>query len=312
MKPLLSLVLSAGISAAILPAYGAIDRTVEKTFTVAEAGTLRLNTDGGSIQVTTGATGVVKITAHEHIRADSDAEADSLLKNLDLKFEQSGNDVSASAKYDRGMSGFHFGSTPVQVSFTAEVPAAFAADLHTSGGSISVGDLAGAVNARTSGGSIKLGKLGGRVDARTSGGSISLAEARNEVKLDTSGGSVNVGHVAGPADISTSGGSISIDSVEQKVRAHTSGGPIRAGIVGPLKGDCELSTSGGGIHVTVDKTAAFNLDASTSGGSVHADGLTITLSASNQSRTKLAGAVNGGGPELKLRTSGGGITVQVR
>jgi hypothetical protein len=312
MKTLSSLLILAGLSLVALPLQARIERNVEKSFTVAGTGTLRLETSGGAITVKPGADGVVKIVAHERIRADSDAEADSLLKNLELTFDQNGNDVRAAAKYDRGTLGFHFGSQPVQVDFTAEVPAAFATDLHTSGGSISIGDLAGVVNARTSGGNIKLGKLGGKADVRTSGGGIALEEARGEVKLDTSGGNISVGRVAGPADLSTSGGSISIDSVEQRVNAHTSGGNIRATLVGPLKGDCVLSTSGGSVRVTVDKSAAFQLDASTSGGGVTADGLTITLDGGHHSKNKLSGAVNGGGPLLKLRTSGGSISVQVR
>lgn len=313
MKPLLSVVLFAAITAAALPVRATIERTVDKSFPVTAAGTLHLTTSGGSLTVMPGPDGVVKITARERIRADSDAEADELLKDLELKFDQSGNDVTASAKYTRERFGFHFGSwPPVQVSFVATVPASYAADLHTSGGGITVGDLAGQVTARTSGGGVKLGKIHGAVDVHTSGGSITLAEAGERTKLDTSGGSITVGHIAGPADISTSGGSIAIESVEQKVRAHTSGGSIRAGITGPLKDDCSLSTSGGGIHVVVDKNASFNLDAETSGGTVNADGLTITLSDANKRRSKLAGAVNGGGPELKLRTSGGSIRVQIR
>jgi DUF4097 and DUF4098 domain-containing protein YvlB len=314
MKPVSSLLfcLTAACIAAI-PSRAALERNVEKTFQVSAAGRIRLETGGGSLTVKTGPEGVVTITAREKIRANSDAEADELLKDLELKFAQNGNDVSASARYTRSRLGFHFGFwPPVQVSFVATVPASFAADLNTSGGSITVGDLLGALDARTSGGSIKLGKLGGRVDARTSGGSINLAEARDDAKLSTSGGSVTVGRVAGPADISTSGGSISIEAVEQQVRAHTSGGGIRVGIVGPVKGDCLLSTSGGGVNVTVDKRAAFHLNAATSGGSVRAEGLTITLEGGDQGKTKLSGDVNGGGPEVKLRTSGGSIHIEAR
>ena len=42
---------------------------------------------------------------------------------------------------------------------------------------------------------------------------------------------------------------------------------------------------------------------------MHADGLTITMENGGTGRSKLAGAVNGGGPTLKLRTSGGSIHV---
>ena len=81
-------------------------------------------------------------------------------------------------------------------------------------------------------------------------------------------------------------------------------------IGGALKGECLLSTSGGDVSVTVDKAAAFQLDASTSGGRVRADGLTITLDGGGAGRSHLSGKVNGGGPLLKLRTSGGDIKVE--
>lgn len=301
------------LMAAAAPASAKIERDVEKAFTVSGAGTLRLETSGGSLRVKAGPDGQVKITAHEVINASSDAEADELLKKLELTFDQSGADVTATAKYEEQRPGFHFGSwPPVHVDFIATVPAAYATALKTSGGNITLGDLIGAVNARTSGGTITLGKVGGKVDGHTSGGNISVDEAHGEVKLDTSGGSITVGRVAGPADLSTSGGNIRIDAVEESLKAHTSGGNVRATVVGPLKADSTLSTSGGNVHVTVDKKTAFTLDASTSGGGVDAEGLTITLEGKRHGRDKLAGPVNGGGPTLKLRSSGGNIHIETK
>jgi hypothetical protein len=293
-----------------LVAQAKIERTVEKTFTVSGAGTLRIETQGGQIQVQPSSDGVVKITARERIRADSDAEADDILKKLDLSISQSGNDVTATAKYADQPLGFHFGSwPPVNVDFMVSAPAGYISDLHTSGGGITIGDMGGKVTAKTSGGSIKAGKLGASIDARTSGGSITVREAQGAVTLKTSGGSIDVGRVTGPAELSTSGGGIKIESVAGAVRAHTSGGSVHAGINGPLKEDCSLSTSGGSVSVEVAKNAAFRLDASTSGGGVNASGLTLTLTNGSTGRHALAGEVNGGGPLLKLRTSGGSINV---
>lgn len=297
---------------ATLPLHARIDRTVEKTFTITTSGTLRLETNGGDIKVQPGADGVVKIVAHEHIKASSDAEADELLKDLELGFEQTGADVHAWSKYDRGVAKHRWGSTPVEVDFVATVPAQFAAEVSTSGGDVEIGDLVGAVKARTSGGDVRLGKLGNQVEAHTSGGDITLSQAHGQTKLSTSGGDIHVGRVAGPAEVGTSGGDITIDSVEQCVSAKTSGGDIKATIVGPLKADSVLSTSGGEVKVTVDKTAAFHLDAATSGGGVDADGLSITLESGKRGRDKLVGNVNGGGAQLKLRSSGGGLSIKVR
>jgi len=312
MNTSLRFVFLAGLFAApALVATARIERVVEKSFSVSGAGTIRLETHGGQINVAPSKDSVVKITARERIRADTDAEADELLKKLELTFDQNGNDVTATARYESQPLGFHWHSwPPVNVDFTVSVPASFAADVRTSGGAITIGDLGGKVAARTSGGSIKLGKIGAEIDARTSGGGITIDEARGAATLKTSGGSIKAGRIAGPADISTSGGGITLESVEGPVHAHTSGGSVRAGITGALKEDSSLSTSGGSVSVNVAKSAAFRLDAATSGGGVDAAGLTLTLEKAGHGRSSLAGAVNGGGPLLKLRTSGGNIVVR--
>lgn len=314
MLLLTRLVVFGVLLAAPLVSSARIERVVEKSFAVAATGTVRIDTQGGAIRVTPSTDQMVRITARQSIRANSEAEADELLTKLELTFDQAGSDVTAKAHYERSDRGFHFGSwPPVKVDFIVSLPAGFATDLRTSGGGIEVGDLSGRVEARTSGGGIKLGRLGGSVVARTSGGSITLAEAHGPVDLKTSGGNINVGRVAaGPAELSTSGGGIHVEAVEHGIRAHTSGGSVRVGIVGPMKEDCILSTSGGSVRATVDKGAAFRLDASTSGGGVSAEGIALTLADGRASRSRISGTVNGGGPLLKLRSSGGGIVVRAQ
>ena len=286
-----------------------IDRTVEKTFTVQPGGTLKVETAGGNISVEPGAGDTVKVLAKEKIRASSEAEADEVLKDLTLTIEQKGNDVTAIARYNRDRSNW-FGSQPVQVDFIVTVPGRYSTDLKTSGGNITVGDLAGTMEMRTSGGNVKLGNIDGTVDAGTSGGNVSLVSCTGDTKLKTSGGNVRAERIVGGADLETSGGDISVKLVENVLSARTSGGDVKAGIGGALKGECLLSTSGGDVSVTVDKAAAFQLDASTSGGRVRAEGLTITLNSGGAGRSHLSGKVNGGGPLLKLRTSGGDIKVE--
>jgi len=306
--------LAAGVMAlAPLSAFAKIERVVEKSFTVQPGGTLRVETSGGGIAVEVGTGDTVKVVAKEVFRADSDPEADALLKDLALIIEQQGNDVVAKAKYASTPLGFHLGSwPPVQVSFVVTVPARYHTDLHTSGGGITVGDLLGNVLARTSGGGIRIGQIDGAVDARTSGGDIRLGSCTGDTKLETSGGGIRAERIVGRADLRTSGGGISVKLVENALQAHTSGGGVEAAIAGTLKGDCSLSTSGGSVRVSVDKSAAFRLDASTSGGDVHAAGLTIRIEDGGLGKSRLVGDVNGGGPLLKLRTSGGGIDVKMR
>jgi hypothetical protein len=312
MPKISRIIATAGVLAAFTASASAkIERVVEKTFQVQPGVHLKASTSGGDVRITSSSGSVVTVVAKEHIRASSEAEADEVLKKLDLTIAQNGNEVVASASC--GSSGFHFGSwPPVQVDFLITVPVSASVELKTSGGDVVVGDLAGEVRAHTSGGDVKLGSIGGEIDASTSGGNVSLVEGRGNVRLSTSGGNVSVDHIVGTAVLKTSGGDIKIESVENTLMAETSGGDVKAGFKGALKGDCELSTSGGEVRATVSRDAAFHLDASTSGGEVNASGLTITIDRGGAGKSSLAGLVNGGGPLLKLRSSGGNIDVVTR
>ncbi len=289
-----------------------IERVVEKSFMVTPGGTLRVETEGGAIRVQPSADGMVKITARQRIRAGTDAEADEILKKLTLTMSAEGADVTATAKYERPITGMRWGANPVEVEFIVTVPAQYSAKLKTAGGDIVVGDLDGRVEARTSGGNVKLGKITGEIDAHTSGGNVTLVEGRAAATLRSSGGDIAIGRAAGPTTVSTSGGNIKAEQVEQVFEAKTSGGNVTVAFGGELRGDCVLSTSGGRVKASVDATTAFRLDASTSGGSVEAAGFTITLEQGGSGKSRLVGAVNGGGPVLKLRSSGGDIVLARR
>jgi len=198
----------------------------------------------------------------------------------------------------------------------------------TSGGSISLARGSGAVEVRTSGGGIQIGEAGTNVSARTAGGSIRLTKVKGEVVAETSGGHIDIGEVEGNTSVKTSGGSISIKKSHGKVTAKTSGGSIDAGevhgdleaatsggsisasLAGQPKGDCHLETSGGGIRLSVAESVAANLDAKTSGGRVVTE-LPVTVQGEQKS-SELHGKINGGGPALFLRTSGGSIFLNKR
>jgi Putative adhesin len=309
--PNLTRILSAlGIAAcAISTASAKVDRVVDKTFQVGPGVHLKVGTMGGEIKVESSVDSVVRVIAKEHIRASSDADADLLLQKLDLVIESTGSGVVATAKYEDDHN-FHFGSwPPVVVDFVVTVPRTASVDLGTSGGDVTIGDIAGPVKARTSGGAIQIGKIMSDIDASTSGGDVELDSGSGKVYLSTSGGDIKVGRVVGTADLRTSGGTIKVDGITGQLYAHSSGGNVKATFDGPLHGDCTLDTSGGEVKATVDRNIGFRLSASTSGGDVSADGLTITIEHGGVGKSSLSGDVNGGGPELKLRSSGGDITV---
>ncbi len=309
-NPLLLLTLGA-LLALPVSLSAKIVRTEDRTFTVQPDGLLKVATQGGDIIVKTADIGEVRITARKTIRASTEKEADELLEPLTLTFEQGDGGVTAEAKYEKkGTWGWFKNWPPVQVDFLVTVPSRYHADLRTSGGDVEVGSLTGNVKIHTSGGDIRLERIDGGVDAGTSGGDVTLREGTARAKVHTSGGDIRIDRAGGPVEANTSGGDIVINSAEKIVRAHTSGGDIRAVLTAPLDADCSLGTSGGDVTVRFPKAAGFQLDASTSGGGVDATGLTITIEKGGLRKSRLAGAVNGGGPVLKLRSSGGDIKLR--
>ena len=275
MKSLIPLLTLGALLASPAVLQAKITRTVEKTFTVQPGGNFKASTQGGDITIKTADVNEVRISAKQVIRASTDKEADEILQNLTLTFVQNGNDVVAEAKYEKGRVGLHFGNwPPVSVSFTVTVPHNFNLNLNTSGGD------------------------------------IVLTEGTARAKLGTSGGNIQIERAGGPTEVSTSGGDITINSVAQLISATTSGGNVKATLTEAIKQDTLLSTSGGDVRIRVVKGAGFQLDASTSGGDVNAEGLTLTIDKGGVGKSRLVGSVNGGGPRLKLRSSGGDITIK--
>jgi DUF4097 and DUF4098 domain-containing protein YvlB len=284
---------------------GSVQDNVQKSFRVEPGGNLTLDSDSGSIEINSSALDEVHVDVEREVRATTNAQADRVLKQLDLEFRQEGKNVYIRARHPSG-SFFGFGN-PLRLRFSITVPRKYNLDLKTRGGSIHVRDLEGTVVAGTSGGSLHFGRIDGSVKGHTSGGSINLEEGSGPLEVDTSGGSIRIGQVNGPVTAHTSGGSISVEEVQGKIQASTSGGHISATISKQPEGDCELKTSGGSIRVRLSRSLNVNLLASTSGGSVRAD---IPLTVQGEiSRSRLEAKMNQGGPQLLLHTSAGNISI---
>ena len=168
-------------------------------------------------------------------------------------------------------------------------------DLKTSGGNVEVHDVTGTVKVQTSGGSLRLGEIRGFIRGNTSGGSIELEECNGGAEVQTSGGSITLENVTGAVSVRTSGGSIDATMTMQ---------PQHDSIL-------NLRTSGGGIVVTLIPDIAVDLDARASGGHVSSDFPIVSMIKEKVLKSRLKGSINGGGPLLNLKTSGGNIRLKM-
>jgi hypothetical protein len=314
-SPSKTFVVTALFSAALLVtacyAYtDGIEDTINKSFTVRPGGTLFLESDLGSVEVRGSGSDKVDIELIREIRTGRESEAERILKEIETGFDQSGNDVKVTLKYDRrGLERlFNNIGRYLRIKFVITVPERYNLDLYTKGGSISADKIEGTVKTRTSGGSLSFDRIVGEITGRTSGGGITIGDVKGETNVHTSGGSIKIRSAEGPVDAHTSGGGITVEEVMGAIKADTSGGSIKATITSQPKADCRLTTSGGSITVTLGEGIGVDLDAKTSGGSVSTD-FPVTIQGEIR-KNVLAAKINDGGPDLYLRTSGGSIRIR--
>ena len=289
---------------------GAVAETEQRSFDAAAGGRFVLDADWGKVEVETWDRDVADVVVGRTDELDS------------LEFdEQEGTITVRARRKERGIFGwFRSGEAPL---FQITVPRRFDLDLTTAGGKIDIADIDGEVVARTAGGSLVVGEVAGSVHGRTAGGSIRIADATGAVDVGTSGGTIRLGRVGGPVNARTTGGSIHIDDAQGSVSAHTTGGFIRLGEVGGTldakttggsihatlarqpEGDSKLRTTGGSIELAVSEDIGVAIDARTTGGRVSSN--LPAAAPVSQSKSALVSEVNGGGPKLTLRTTGGSI-----
>jgi DUF4097 and DUF4098 domain-containing protein YvlB len=207
--------------------------------------------------------------------------------------------------------------------------------LQTGGGNIKVASAKGEIKAESGGGSVVvLSGLQGAV-LETGGGSIRVDKCSGRVKATTGGGSIDLGEIGGPAEIETGAGSIRLASAKGRVQAQTGGGTIQldgatsvqaetsaGGIIVKLlssagaasHNNSTLETSAGDITVYLASDLAISIRAeieSANGHTIRSDFSDIRVSSEGgpwEKTVTAEGQLNGGGPELKVRTNSGNVS----
>ena len=268
---------------------------ISKTFDIDAGGELVVDTDVGAIRIAT----------HNASRIDVEVERSGKnAENLEVEFAQSGNTLQIDGRMEKSFNSW-WGGDRSKVEFQITVPQNFNVDLKTRGGSIGVEDLSGEVKANTSGGSLRFGRIEGKIDAHTSGGSIRIEGGGADIDVRTSGGSISIGEASGNVEARTSGGSIRIKDASGSVNARTSGGSVEATLRVQPSGDSSLATSGGSVRLYVADNIGLDIDASSSSG-VRSD---FPIDGKTKDERRLRGPMNGGGPRMRLSTSGGSVKI---
>lgn len=134
---------------------------------------------------------------------------------------------------------------------------------------------------------------------------------RTDVEVDTVNGKVRVRGVAGRVEADTTNGHIEMADVRGSVKAGTTNGGIDVELTDVTAGaGMRFSTTNGSIHLVLPRDARVSVDADTTNGGIHLDDLVADIR--SQSKRHLRADVNGGGADITLNTTNGGIRIEGR
>ncbi len=184
----------------------------------------------------------------------------------------------------------------------------------TAGGDITLRQALGPLHASTNGGNISVVRAGSTVSARSAGGLIDVQQAGGMVRAETRGGSIQVGSSNGAA-CESAAGTIRVKSVSGALRVSTAMGSILAELLSSNRfEDSFLNTGSGDITVLIPSKIAVSVLARNetpgNSGRIVSDFPEIRVSRAilqAPGPVLAEGALNGGGPVLRIVASGGSI-----
>ena len=132
-----------------------------------------------------------------------------------------------------------------------------------------------------------------------------------EVRLTTVNGGIEVSGLKGRVTAETTNGGVETRGVSGQLHASTTNGGLDIDLATIAEGGVRLECTNGGIKVRMPRDAKATISARITNGGISAGDLPIDIIGEN-SRRRLEGRLNGGGPRLQIEGTNGGITLNGR
>ena len=160
------------------------------------------------------------------------------------------------------------------------------------------------------------------IDAKTSMSGIIIGGSSRQVKftikapkgtvlrLSNTNGTIDVRDITGDVNLSTTNGRIRGAGLSGAARVETTNGEVDLDYTTMPSGGITVETTNGGVAVRLPTDAKARIEARVTNGGIDADG--FNLSIGEQSRRRLSATLNGGGPEVRVETTNGGVRIRPR
>ncbi|HEY0663373.1 MAG TPA: DUF4097 family beta strand repeat-containing protein [Thiobacillaceae bacterium] len=131
-----------------------------------------------------------------------------------------------------------------------------------------------------------------------------------ELKVSTVNGGVEVTGISGRVIAETTNGGIKARDIGGTIEASTTNGGVEVDPATVSEGGVKLECTTGGIRLRLPSDAKATIAARVTNGGIDTGGLNVR--ATESSRRRLEGDLNGGGPRLVLEGTNGGINISAR
>ena len=131
-----------------------------------------------------------------------------------------------------------------------------------------------------------------------------------DVKFSTVNGGIEVSGLKGQMTLETTNGGIKALNVSGTVEASTTNGGVDVDLAQMADGGVKLGCTNGGIRLRLPNGVKATISARIVNGGIDTSGL--QLDASENSRRRLEGRINGGGPRIDIEGVNGGIRISGR
>jgi hypothetical protein len=293
-----------------LPAHAVIDRIIDKTFTAKSGGiAIHADTFSGGIKVTTSDDPRVRVLVRQTVEATDEKAAEKLMASLEVSLDQSTDGSIALKITPRHAMRWTWQSwSPVALAIELTVPRACELRVRTGEGDIQVDSLRGDIVADTDRGAIFIGEVDGDIVAGSGRGDVAVTACSGTLQLETKNGNLLVGRCGGPTQLLAVDGTIDVQAAKGPVFARGDRADIKVSFLPSIRATSDLESFGGDVTVGLDPACAVSIEARSSNfGRVRVRDLDFETSKGSSEKSKVTGTLNGGGPTLKIRASGGNV-----
>jgi len=284
-----------------------------KSYSVTGRPSVRVDSDNGAIRVTTSDGSKVEL----NVKYDKSAWESAGEKGPLIDSHQTGNSVELTAYIhpDNTVDWNPLNYAERRLTIELHIPRNADLQLQTHNGVVDVSSVDGNVTIRTHNGGVTVAHLSGTLDIDSHNGGITLDGVKGSTKVGAHNGRIVGNGLDGKCEVSTHNGAVEITGRFDLLDVTSQNGAVRARAEGGSKMSSawRIETTNARIELEIPTDLKATLNAGTTHARVTFD-VPATLQGDSRGRGnkrggEVRGTLNGGGPELLIRTTNGAIDV---